>query len=293
MAQHKIQSSEGLTLELQQVPKMLGKLTQQWAPRSFVVSFKLETDENILFQKAGGAIRNYNVHLVVANILNTRADTCYIVAPMGVGSGGGGGGNKAGAAMSKAEEGVAVQDRAEGEKDAEKEDTQSRTERGYRVAPLAGSTGAAGKHSATATASASSAGAVLQAGESAQVVDGRNLRIRVLQREAQDVCIEPLLVRYVAQEYYRHLRGAKEGLGKLGEPDLGARLVRTYVQMFNSRGSGAEGAGGEGKGKQEAGACTGAHAESCGERKGKMWAVLLTASLVGAAIGFAVLRARK
>jgi hypothetical protein len=257
------------------------------AQHKIQVSFKLETDENILFQKAGGAIRNYNVHLVVANILNTRADTCYIVAPMG---GGGGGGNKAVAAVGKAEEGVAVQDRAEREKDAEKEDTQVRADKGYRVAPLAGSSGAAGKHSATASASAD---AVLQAGESAQVVDGRNLRIRVLQREAQDVCIEPLLVRYVAQEYYRHLRGAKEGLGKLGEPDLGARLVRTYVQMFNARASGTEGAGGEVQEKQRAGACTGAHAESCGEKKGKMWAALLTASLVGAAIGFAVLRARK
>lgn len=81
MAQHKIQSSTGLTLELEQVPKMLGKLTQEWAPRSFVVSFKLETDESILFDKAWGAIEKYHVHLVVANILHTRADKCYLVTP--------------------------------------------------------------------------------------------------------------------------------------------------------------------------------------------------------------------
>lgn len=82
MAQHKIQSSTGLTLELQQVPKMLDKLVNEWAPRAFVVSFKLETDESILFAKAWGAIEKYNVHLVVANILHTRADKCYLVEPV-------------------------------------------------------------------------------------------------------------------------------------------------------------------------------------------------------------------
>jgi hypothetical protein len=79
MVEHKIQSSTGLTLELEQVPKKLGLLTKVWAPHSFVVSFKLETDEAILFHKAMGAIQNYGVHLVVANILATRADVCYCV----------------------------------------------------------------------------------------------------------------------------------------------------------------------------------------------------------------------
>lgn len=79
MVQHKIQSSSGLTLELEQVPKMLGRLVNEWAPLSYVVSFKLETDESILFQKAWGAIERYNVNLVVANILHTRADVVYLV----------------------------------------------------------------------------------------------------------------------------------------------------------------------------------------------------------------------
>ena len=48
---------------------MLGQLTTVWAPRAFVVSFKLETDANILVKKAAGAIANYGVHLVVANLL--------------------------------------------------------------------------------------------------------------------------------------------------------------------------------------------------------------------------------
>eukprot|EP01034_Spumella_vulgaris_P019783 gene19783-25305_t len=60
MVQHKIQSSTGLTLELEQVPKVFGKLVDEWAPKAFVVSFKLETDESILFTKAWGAIEKYH-----------------------------------------------------------------------------------------------------------------------------------------------------------------------------------------------------------------------------------------
>ncbi len=51
-AEHKIQSRDGqLTLDLQQVPKALGVLTSTWAPQAVVVSFKLETDEDILVLK--------------------------------------------------------------------------------------------------------------------------------------------------------------------------------------------------------------------------------------------------
>ncbi len=34
-----------------QVPKMLGTLRSTWAPEAFIVSFKLETDEQILKSK--------------------------------------------------------------------------------------------------------------------------------------------------------------------------------------------------------------------------------------------------
>ena len=34
-----------------QVPKMLGTLRSTWAPEAFIVSFKLETDEQILISK--------------------------------------------------------------------------------------------------------------------------------------------------------------------------------------------------------------------------------------------------
>lgn len=63
---------------------MLGLLTQQWAPQALVVSFKLETDEGILLDKARGAMTNYKVHAVVANILHTRKDVVYLlVRPLG------------------------------------------------------------------------------------------------------------------------------------------------------------------------------------------------------------------
>mmetsp|Transcript_17051 Transcript_17051/g.23954 ORF Transcript_17051/g.23954 Transcript_17051/m.23954 type:complete len:121 (-) Transcript_17051:31-393(-) len=75
MATHKIQSaggSTGLDIHLEGVPKILKYVTSVWAPAAFTISFKLETDENILLQKAQGAIDKYSVDLVVANLLQTR-----------------------------------------------------------------------------------------------------------------------------------------------------------------------------------------------------------------------------
>lgn len=51
--QHKIQSAGGpLNLALSQTPKLLGELRDVWAPDTFCVSFKLETDRSILLLKA-------------------------------------------------------------------------------------------------------------------------------------------------------------------------------------------------------------------------------------------------
>lgn len=80
MCEHKIQSSTGLNLELEQVPKVLGKLCREWAPQCFVVSFKLETDESIVQSKAKSAIEKYGVDLVVANLLQTRREVCYLIS---------------------------------------------------------------------------------------------------------------------------------------------------------------------------------------------------------------------
>jgi hypothetical protein len=73
---------------------MLGDLTHSWAPRAMVISFKLETDQSILIDKAAGALANYAVHAVVANILHTRKDVVYVVQG---GAGGGAGGEGGGA----------------------------------------------------------------------------------------------------------------------------------------------------------------------------------------------------
>ena len=64
----------GLTLQLRAVPKALRMLRSEWAPRAYVVSFKLETDETLIASKAVAALRKYGVHCVVANELTTRRD---------------------------------------------------------------------------------------------------------------------------------------------------------------------------------------------------------------------------
>lgn len=71
--EHKIQSNQGpLRLHLELVPKVLRPLVRHWCPHAFVISFKLETDESILLQKARKALNNYGHKLVIANILQSR-----------------------------------------------------------------------------------------------------------------------------------------------------------------------------------------------------------------------------
>lgn len=41
------------------VPKVLNAITQVWSPKAFIVSFKLETDNTILEQKAKDALYKY------------------------------------------------------------------------------------------------------------------------------------------------------------------------------------------------------------------------------------------
>jgi len=57
---HKMQSGDGApTISLQLVPKMLAPLASLWVPHAFVVSFKLETDENLLIVKARDSLNKY------------------------------------------------------------------------------------------------------------------------------------------------------------------------------------------------------------------------------------------
>ena len=50
-------------LNLQQTPKLLRPLVKDWSPQAFVVSFKLETDVNIISKKARESL-NKNSHQV-------------------------------------------------------------------------------------------------------------------------------------------------------------------------------------------------------------------------------------
>ncbi|XP_061365339.1 phosphopantothenate--cysteine ligase 2-like isoform X2 [Gastrolobium bilobum] len=80
MVEHKIQSgSHLLDVKLVQVPKMLSVLRKDWAPLAFCISFKLETDSNILLNKAVTALEKYKMHAVVANELSNRKEQVVVV----------------------------------------------------------------------------------------------------------------------------------------------------------------------------------------------------------------------
>ncbi|PUZ50333.1 hypothetical protein GQ55_6G051400 [Panicum hallii var. hallii] len=84
MAKHKIESAVGpLNMQLNQVPKMLFILRKNWAPSAFCVSFKLETDPNILLQKAEMALKKYGMNVVVANELANYKDVVVMVTSSG------------------------------------------------------------------------------------------------------------------------------------------------------------------------------------------------------------------
>merc|ERR1712224_1100939 len=52
-----------------------------WAPRAFVVSFKLETNRAILLAKAAGALAKYDVDVVCANLLQSyKREVTLVVA---------------------------------------------------------------------------------------------------------------------------------------------------------------------------------------------------------------------
>ncbi|KAI8576401.1 hypothetical protein K450DRAFT_257113 [Umbelopsis ramanniana AG] len=80
MAEHKIQSRDGaLTLTLDQVPKFLKPLVSVWASNGLIVSFKLETDGNLLVPKARQALEKYGHQIVIGNMLSTRKKTVTFI----------------------------------------------------------------------------------------------------------------------------------------------------------------------------------------------------------------------
>ncbi|KAG9293680.1 hypothetical protein G9A89_019017 [Geosiphon pyriformis] len=73
MVEHKIQSGGGaMTLKMDQVPKFLKPMITYWAPRGFIVSFKLETDPSLLVLKSRQALTRYGHQIVIGNLLQTR-----------------------------------------------------------------------------------------------------------------------------------------------------------------------------------------------------------------------------
>lgn len=85
MPHHKIQSQATgkLIIDLEQVPKFLRRLVDNWAPSAMIVSFKLETDHLILIDKAKGALDRYQHQLVIGNLLQTRKEEVVFVHPDG------------------------------------------------------------------------------------------------------------------------------------------------------------------------------------------------------------------
>ncbi|KAJ7048493.1 DNA/pantothenate metabolism flavoprotein [Mycena amicta] len=73
MSEHKIQSGKGsLHIEMDQVPKILKPMVEEWTRDGYIVSFKLETDDHLLIPKARNALRRYGHQVVIGNELNTR-----------------------------------------------------------------------------------------------------------------------------------------------------------------------------------------------------------------------------
>lgn len=67
-----MQSDRKPVIEFSLVPKMLLPLANIWAPNAFIVSFKLETDEDLLLPKALQALEKYqhDVSIVLTWTLN-------------------------------------------------------------------------------------------------------------------------------------------------------------------------------------------------------------------------------
>lgn len=81
MPKHKIQSTGAPKISLELVPKILKPLVSSWVNKSFVVSFKLETDDSLLIAKSRESLIKYNHKLVIANILQTRRHRVVLVSP--------------------------------------------------------------------------------------------------------------------------------------------------------------------------------------------------------------------
>ena len=76
--EHKLSQDQTLVLKLQPVPKFVGCI-KEWSPKAQIITFKLETDKDVLIQKSRKALEKYQHDLVIANMLDTRKDVVYFV----------------------------------------------------------------------------------------------------------------------------------------------------------------------------------------------------------------------
>jgi len=57
---------------MDQVPKVLKPMVEEWTRDGFIVSFKLETEERLLIPKARAALERYGHQVVIGNELHRR-----------------------------------------------------------------------------------------------------------------------------------------------------------------------------------------------------------------------------
>lgn len=82
LKENKIQSNEnknGLIIKLNNVNKNIHKIKDEWNKNCFLITFKLETDENILFKKAKNSIFKNKSDLIIANLLQNRYNEVFFV----------------------------------------------------------------------------------------------------------------------------------------------------------------------------------------------------------------------
>lgn len=82
LSEHKIQSGKGsLSIEMDQVPKILKPMVADWAVGGFTVSFKLETDQALIIPNARKALQRYGHQVVIGNDLHHRKYRVVLVSP--------------------------------------------------------------------------------------------------------------------------------------------------------------------------------------------------------------------
>jgi len=79
-----IQDDNKLIINLEPVPKMLKLLVDKWTNNElFVISFKLETDQDLLLSKCKQSLSKYNHNVVIGNLLSTRKTNVIIITKNG------------------------------------------------------------------------------------------------------------------------------------------------------------------------------------------------------------------